>query len=57
MLDKKHRRRKDGSAHRYFSVVENHRMPSNKTVQPIPFDLCEINEQQQAEWGEALSGV
>jgi transposase len=51
------RRRKDGNADRYFSVVENHRMPSNKTVQPIPFDLCEINEQQQAEWGEALSGV
>jgi hypothetical protein len=26
-------RKKDGKDHRYFSVVENHRMASDKTVQ------------------------
>jgi hypothetical protein len=41
-------RRKDGKDHRYFSVVENRRLPGGKTVQRTVLYLGEINDQQQA---------
>src|ERR1035441_4284114 len=43
-------RKKDGKNHRYFSVVENRRLPGDKTVQRTVLYLGEINDQQQAAW-------
>jgi transposase len=48
-------RKKDGKNHRYFSVVENQRVSSNKTVQRTVLYLGEINDQQQASWRKTLS--
>lgn len=47
-------RRKDGKDHRYFSVVENHRLPGGKTLQRTVLYLGEINDQQQAAWRRTL---
>src|ERR1017187_7540918 len=38
-------RKKDGKNHRYFSVVENRRLPGDKTVQRTVLYLGEINDQ------------
>jgi transposase len=48
-------RKKDGKDHRYFSVVENQRVSSNKTVQRTVLYLGEINDQQEASWRKTLS--
>jgi transposase len=48
-------RNKDGKDHRYFSIVENHRIASDKTVQRTVLYLGEINDQQQAAWRKTLS--
>ena len=47
-------RKKDGKAHRYFSVVENRRLPGSRTVQRTVLYLGEINDQQQAAWRRSL---
>ena len=47
-------RKKDGKDHRYFSVVENRRLPGDKTVQRTVLYLGEINDQQQAAWRKTL---
>ena len=47
-------RRKDGKDHRYFSIVENRRLPGGKTAQRIVLYLGEINDQQQAAWRKTL---
>jgi transposase len=43
-------RRKDGKDHRYFSIVENRRLPGGKTAQRTVLYLGEINDQQQTAW-------
>ena len=48
-------RKKDGKDHRYFSIVENHRVASGKTVQRTVLYLGEINDRQQATWRKTLS--
>jgi hypothetical protein len=48
-------RKKDGKDHRYFSIVENHRPASDKTVQRTVLYLGEINDQQQAAWRKTLA--
>src|ERR1051325_1928142 len=47
-------RRKDGKDHRYFSVVENRRLPGGKTAQRTVLYLGEINDQQQVAWRKTL---
>jgi len=47
-------RKKDGKDHRYFSIVENRRLPGNRTVQRTVLYLGEINDQQQAAWRKTL---
>jgi len=47
-------RRKDGKDHRYFSVVENRRLPGGKTAQRTVLYLGEINDRQQASWRKTL---
>src|SRR5271165_3474236 len=48
-------RKKDGKDHRYFSIVENHRIASDKTMQRTVLYLGEINDQQQAAWRKTMS--
>jgi transposase len=48
-------RKKDGKDHRYFSIVENHRIASDKTVQRTVLYLGEINDQQQVAWRKTLA--
>src|ERR671928_2039339 len=48
------KRRKDGKDHRYFSIVENRRLPGGKTAQRTVLYLGEINDQQQAAWRKTL---
>jgi len=43
-------RKKDGKDHRYFSIVENRRLPGDRTVQRTVLYLGEINDQQKAAW-------
>ena len=40
-------RKKDGKGHRYFSIVENRRVPDGQAVQRTVLYLGEINDQQQ----------
>jgi hypothetical protein len=47
-------RTKDGKPHRYFSVVENRRVHSGKTVQRTVLYLGEINDKQEASWRRTL---
>jgi transposase len=47
-------RKKNGRVHRYFSVVENRRLPDFRTVQRTVLYLGEINDQQQAAWRKTL---
>jgi hypothetical protein len=55
MFLRSNNRKKDGKDHRYFSIVENHRIASHKTVQRTVLYLGEINDQQQAAWRTMLS--
>jgi hypothetical protein len=48
-------RNKDGKDHRYFSIVENHRLACDRTAQRTVLYLGEINDQQQAAWRKTLS--
>ena len=47
-------RKKDGKDHRYFSIVENRRVSSGKTVQRTVVYLGEINDTQQTAWLKTL---
>jgi len=47
-------RKKDGKDHRYFSIVENRRLPGDRSVQRTVLYLGEINDQQQAAWRKTL---
>ncbi len=47
-------RKKDGKDHRYFSVVENRRVPDGRSLQRTVLYLGEINDQQQAAWRKTL---
>ena len=50
-------RRKDGKAHRYWSVVENRRLRGGGTAQKTLLYLGEINDSQQAGWCKAIEAV
>lgn len=47
-------RKKDGKDHRYYSVVENRRVPGGQSVQRTVLYLGEINDQQEAAWRKTL---
>jgi transposase len=50
-------RKKDGKDHRYWSVVENHRLRAGQTTQRTVLYLGEINDTQQAAWRKSLEVV
>jgi hypothetical protein len=47
-------RKKDGKAHRYWSVVENRRVSRQRVVQRHVLYLGEINDSQQAAWRKTI---
>ncbi|MDO8544233.1 MAG: IS1634 family transposase [Opitutaceae bacterium] len=47
-------RKKDGKVHRYWSIVENRRLRSERVTQRTVFYLGEINDTQQAAWRKQL---
>lgn len=47
-------RKQDGKVHRYWSIVENRRLRSDRTTQRTVFYLGEINDTQQAAWRKQL---
>jgi len=47
-------RKKDGKDHRYFSIVESHRLSSGKMAQRTVLYLGEVNDQQAAAWRKSL---
>jgi transposase len=47
-------RRKDGKKHRYWSIVENRRVSSGRTVQRHVLYLGEINDTQKAAWCQTI---
>jgi hypothetical protein len=55
MFLRSNNRKKDGKDHRYFSIVENHRTTSDKTVQRTVLYLGEINDEQQAAWVDSAA--
>ena len=48
-------RKKDGKDHRYFSIVENRRLPGGRTLQRTVLYLGEINDQQKVAWRKTLN--
>ena len=50
-------RRKDGKAHRYWSVVENRRLRGGGSAQKTLLYLGEINDSQHAGWCKAIEAV
>jgi hypothetical protein len=54
MFLQRHRRKKDGKEHRYYSVEESRRLQSGKVVQRRILYLGEINDSQQAAWRKTL---
>jgi Transposase DDE domain len=55
MFLRRNNRKKDGKDHRYFSILENHRIACDRTVQRTVLYLGEVNDQQQAAWRKTLS--
>jgi hypothetical protein len=47
-------RKKDGKAHRYFSIVENRRVGQKRMAQRTVLYLGEINDGQEAAWRKSL---
>jgi len=55
MFLRAHTRKKDGKEHRYWSVVENHRLHSGKTIQRHVLYLGELNGVQQRSWRRSIA--
>ena len=47
-------RKKDGKEHRYFSMVENRRLTSGKTLQRTVLYLGEMSDKQESAWRKTL---
>jgi hypothetical protein len=54
MFLRANQRNKDGKRHRYFSVVENRRLPWGRVVQRTVLYLGKINDSQQEAWRKTL---
>lgn len=50
MYLKCHRRRKHGKDHRYWSIVESHRLANGKSAKRQVLYLGEINDSQREAW-------
>ena len=50
-------RRKDGKDHRYYSIVENHRLSHRRAIQKTLLYLGEINSSQETAWNRAIEVI
>jgi len=50
-------RRKDGKEHNYWSIVENRRVSSGRTVQKTVLYLGELNDSQHSSWSRAIEAL
>ena len=50
-------RRKDGKDHRYYSIVENHRLGTGRMIQKTLLYLGEINADQEDSWIKTIDAV
>ena len=57
MFLRHNKRLKDGKEHRYWSVVENRRISSKRTVQKTLLYLGEINDSERASWTRAIEAI
>ena len=48
------KRIKDGKEHRYWSIVENHRLGGGRVVQKHVLYLGEINDSQREAWWRSI---
>jgi hypothetical protein len=48
------KRKKDGKEHRYWSIVENHRISGGRVVQKHVLYLGEINDSQRDAWWRSI---
>ena len=48
------KRKKDGKEHRYWSIVENHRVGKTRVIQKHVLYLGEINDSQKEAWWRAI---
>jgi hypothetical protein len=48
------KRKKDGKEHRYWSIVENHRISGGRVVQKHVLYLGEINDSQREAWWRSI---
>src|ERR1700747_1946944 len=51
------KRKKDGTEHRYWSIVENRRIGGGRVVQRPLLDLGEINDSQELAWRKSIAVV
>ena len=54
MFLRSHQRRKNGKAHRYWSVVESRRLANGQSAQRQVLYLGEINDSQEAAWRKSI---
>ena len=54
MFLRMNRRHKDGKEHRYWNIVENHRVSKTRVVQKQVLYLGEINDNQKEAWWRAI---
>lgn len=57
MFLRSHKRKKDGVEHRYWSIVENHRLQGGKVSQRQVLYLGEINDSQRIAWCKTIEAV
>lgn len=57
MFLRANKRFKDGKEHRYWSVVENHRVAGGRCVQKTLLYLGEINDSERSAWSRAIEAV
>ena len=50
-------RRKDGEDHRYYSVVEDHRLGNGRVIQKTLLYLGEINSSQKDSWARTIEVI
>ena len=57
MYLKRHTRKKDGKVHRYWSIVESHRLANGRSAKRQVLYLGEINDSQRLAWCKMINAI
>ena len=57
MYLKCHKRKKDGKEHRYWSIVESHRLTNGRSAKRQVLYLGEINDSQRLAWCKMIDAI